>query len=188
MRALRTESLMRLRVLALSIVVASCAGGAAFGARQAPAAPRLVGVWDLVSYEDHRPNGEVLYGWGRNPSGVLTYSPSGRMTVQFMRDPRATFAAGRVWGRDNLQLLPTATAAEIREAYIGYYAYFGTYDVDEAARTVTHHITSSLRSHEVGQDNVRQFELSGNQLLLRVAVVADNGEARNRLIVWRRAE
>ena len=110
------------------------------------------------------------------------------MTVQFMRDPRATFAAGRVWGRDNLQLLPTATAAEIREAYSGYLAYFGTYDVDEAARTVTHHITSSLRSHEVGQDNVRQFELSGNELRLRVAVVADNGEARNRLIVWRRAE
>jgi hypothetical protein len=110
------------------------------------------------------------------------------MAVQFMRDPRATFAAGRVWGRDNQQLLPTATAAEIRAAYTGYYAYFGTYDVDQGARTVTHHITSSLRSHEVGLDNVRSFELSGNQLRLRLTVVSDDGEQRQRLIAWRRAE
>jgi len=161
---------------------------AASGERQAAMAKQLVGVWDLVSYEDHRPNGEVLYGWGRHPSGVLTYSPGGRMSVQFMRDPRATFASGRVWGRDNQQLLPSASAAEIRAAYSGYYAYFGTYDIDERARTVTHHITSSLRSHEVGADNVRSFELSGNQLRLRVAVVSDEGEERRRLIVWRRAE
>ena len=179
---------MRPSALALSVVLASCLGAAASGERQAAAAPRLIGVWDLVSYEDHRPNGEVLYGWGRHPSGVLTYSPGGRMTVQFMRDPRATFAAGRVWGRDNQQLLATATAAEIGAAYAGYYAYFGTYDVDERARTVTHHITSSLRSHEVGADNVRSFELSGSQLLLRVNVVSDDGEERRRLIVWRRAE
>jgi hypothetical protein len=176
------------RALALSLVLASSVGAVPSGERQAAAAQRLVGVWELVSYEDHRPNGEVLYGWGRHPSGVLTYSAGGRMTVQFMRDPRATFAAGRVWGRDNQQLLPTATAAEVRAAYTGYYAYFGTYDVDERARTVTHHIKSSLRSHEVGADNVRSFEISGNELMLRLTVVADSGEERRRLIVWRRAE
>jgi len=179
---------MRSRLLALSTIVACCLGAVASGERQATAAQRLIGVWDLVSYEDLRPNGEVLYGWGRHPSGVLTYSPGGRMTVQFMRDPRATFAAGRAWGRDNQQLLPAATAAEIRAAYISYYAYFGTYEVDERARTVTHHITSSLRSHEVGLDNVRSFELSGNQLLLRLTVTSDDGEERRRLIAWRRAE
>jgi Lipocalin-like domain len=187
-RELQGNSLMRPRVWALIIILTSCAGAAAFGGHQGTAAERLAGVWDLVSYEDHRPNGEVLYGWGQHPSGVLTYSPNGRMTVQFMREPRATFAAGRVWGRDNQQLLSNATTAEIRAAYVGYYAYFGTYDVDERARTVTHHITSSLRSHEVGADNVRSFELSGNQLRLRLTVVSDDGEERRRLIVWRRAE
>ncbi len=110
------------------------------------------------------------------------------MTVQFMRDPRATFVAGRVWGRDNRELLPAASAAEIRDAYTGYYAYFGTYDVDERAQVVTHHIKASLRSHEVGADNVRPFELKGDRLVLRVPVITDTGEARTRLIVWRRAE
>ena len=183
---------MRLRrAVALAVVLVGGLGTSTFGERQAVpnvAAQRLIGVWDLVSYEDHRPNGEVLYRWGARPSGVLTYSRSGRMTVQFMRDPRTTFAAGRVWSPDNQTLLPTASSTEIRDAYAGYYAYFGTYEVDERAQTVTHHIKASLRSHEVGADNVRQFKLSGDQLVLQLSVIADDGEKRTRNIVWRRAE
>ena len=179
------------RVVALVVVIVGGLGTTTLGGRQAapkPAAQQLIGVWDLVSYEDHRPNGEVLHRWGRHPSGVLTYSRAGRMTVQFMRDPRATFAGGRVWSPDNQTLLPSASAQEIRDAYTGYYAYYGTYDVDERAQTVTHHIKASLRSHEVGADNVRAFKLSGDQLVLRLEVTADDGEKRTRLIVWRRAE
>jgi len=164
------------RTLFLGVILANCLSTVTFGEPQpAPkvTANQLVGAWDLVSYEDHRPNGEVLQGWGQHPSGVLTYSLSGRMAVQFMRDPRPTFVGGRVWGRDNQNLLPAASAAEIRDAYAGYYAYFGTYDVDERARAVTHHIKSSLRSHEVGTDNVRPFELTGDRLVLQFSVTAD---------------
>lgn len=177
--------------LTLSIALVCCLAAPASGGRQVTSkatARELLGVWDLVSYEDHRPSGQVLSWWGAHPSGVLTYSPSGRMTVQFMRDPRPTFAAGRVWGPDNQVLSPAASAAEIREAYTGYYAYFGTYEVDERAQAVTHHITSSLRSHEVGTDYVRPFELSGDRLTLRYPVTADDGEKRTRIVVWRRAE
>jgi hypothetical protein len=110
------------------------------------------------------------------------------MTVQFMRDPRPTFAAGRVWGPDNQRLLSAASAAEVQEAFTGYYAYFGTYEVDERAQAVTHHVKASLRSHEVGVDYVRPFELSGDQLKLRYPVTADDGEIRTRIIVWHRAE
>ncbi len=170
------------RAVALVVVLVSGLGATTFGERQAApkVAAQLLGVWDLLSYEDHCPNGEVLHWWGQRPSGVLTYSRSGRMAVQFMRDPRPTFAAGRVWGPDNQKLLPTASATEIRDAFAGYYAYFGTYEVDERAQTVTHHITASLRSHEVGTDNVRPFKLSGDQLVLRFPVTADDGERRTR--------
>ena len=178
------------RAVALVVALVSGLGTTTLGERQAApkVAAQLIGVWDLVSYEDHRPNGEVLHRWGQRPSGVLTYSRGGRMSVQFMRDPRSTFAAGRVWSPDNQTLLPTATASEIRDAYAGYYAYFGTYSVDERAQTVTHHIRASLRSHEVGVDNVRAFKLSGDQLVLQLSVTADDGEKRTRIIVWRRAE
>ena len=38
----------------------------------------LMGVWELVSLRDHRPNGDVLDWMGKNPSGTLIYSPDGR--------------------------------------------------------------------------------------------------------------
>jgi hypothetical protein len=90
-----------------------------------------------------------------------------------------------MWSLDNQVLLPTATASEIRDAFAGY---FGTYEVDERTQVVTHHVKASLRSHEVGIDYVRPFTLSGDQLVLRYPVTADDGETRTRIVVWRRAE
>lgn len=147
----------------------------------------LMGVWALVSLQDHRPNGEVLDWMGKKPSGMLVYSPDGRMTLQIMRDPRPTVAVP-IWSSDGHDLLPGAAANEIRDAYRGYYAYFGTWDVDERAHTVTHHVRASLRSNEVDSDYVRPFELSGEQLLLRYPVSAPDGEKRTRVLIWRRAE
>src|SRR5687767_4149008 len=147
----------------------------------------LSGVWELVSLQDHRPNGDVLDWMGRNPSGMLIYSPDGRMTLQIMRDPRPTTAAP-IWSSDGHDLLPSSPASEIREAYRGYYAYFGTWDVDPRAHTVTHHVRASLRSSEVDSHYVRPFELSGEQLQLRYPVSAPDGERRTRILAWRRAE
>ena len=94
----------------------------------------LLGMWELVSLQDHRPNGDVLNWMGKNPTGLLIYSPNGRMNIQIMRDPRP-MTAGPVWSSDGHRLLPNAPANDIRDAYSGYYAYFGTWDVDERART-----------------------------------------------------
>jgi hypothetical protein len=69
-----------------------------------------------------------------------------------------------------------------------YYAYFGTWEIDERARTVTHHIRASLRAVEVGADYVRPYEVSGEQLLLRSQAKTASGEEQTRVITWRRAE
>lgn len=147
----------------------------------------LRGVWTLVSLQDQRPNGDALDWMGKKPSGILIYSPDGRMTLQIMRDPRPTGGVP-IWSSDGHDLLPSASDNEIRDAYRGYYAYFGTWDVDERAHTVTHHVRASLRSSEVDSDYVRPFELSGEQLLLRYPVSAPDGEKRTRVLIWRRAE
>src|SRR5262245_49062163 len=60
-----------------------------------------------------------------------------------------------MWTSDGRDLLAGVTPSEIRDAHTGYYAYFGTYTVDESARTVTHHIQASVRPEEVGRDYVR---------------------------------
>ena len=84
-------------------------------------------------------------------------------------------------------MLPSASANEIRDAYRGYYAYFGTWEIDERARTVTHHIRGSMRAVEIGADYVRPYEFSGEHLLLRSAVSPTSGEKQIRVITWRRA-
>jgi hypothetical protein len=159
----------------------------AFATGQAPQPSErqhLIGAWELVSLQDHRQNGEVLDWMGKKPTGTLIYSSDGHMAVQIMRDPRPS-AAGSMWSTDGRDLLPGASANDIRDAYRGYYAYFGTWEVDERAHTVTHHIRGSLRSVEVGLNYVRPYEFSGDQLLFRSPVTGADGETR--VITWRRA-
>ena len=181
---------MRLRWIAVvSVAVASVywTSGMAARSRREPSERRnLIGVWELVSLQDHRSNGDVLDWMGKNPSGTLIYSPDGHMSVQIMRDPHPVVAAS-MWSSDGRDLLPSASANEIRDAYSGYYAYFGTWEIDERARTVTHHIRGSMRAVEVGADYVRPYEFSGEYLLLRSTVSPASGEKQIRVITWRRA-
>lgn len=108
------------------------------------------------------------------------------MSVQIMRDPHPVVAVS-MWSSDGRDLLPSASAGEIRNAYGGYYAYFGRWEIDEGTRTVTHRIRGSMRAVEVGADYVRPYELSGDHLLLRSTVTSASGEKQIRVITWRRA-
>ena len=117
---------------------------------------------------------------------VAIYSPDGRMAIQIMRDPPAV--AGSMWSSEGRVLLPRASPSDVRDAYSGYYAYFGTWEVDERAHTVTHHVRASLRSGEVGARYVRPYELAGEQLRLRYPVNASDSDPWTRLLVWRRGE
>ena len=182
-----------MRVLSTFVVSAAIASVLWTGAIAAGQPPQLsdwrtmAGVWELESLQDHRPNGDVLDWMGKQPTGTLIYSPEGRMSLQIMRDPPSR-VVGPMWSSDGRDLVADASANEIRDAYRGFYAYFGTWELDEAAHTVTHRIQGSVRSMEVGVGYVRPYELSGEQLLLRSTVVAADGETQTRVVTWRRAE
>ena len=120
----------------------------------------VVGSWKLVSIERVRESGEVERpdDWlGKNPTGVVIYDPAGQMSVQFMRDPRPSFKSG-AWF--------TATLEEMKDAFEGYYAYFGTYEINETEGFILHRVQGSLRPEEVGISYKRAFKLSGNRLML----------------------
>jgi hypothetical protein len=178
-----------LRNCVVSVAVATLACPSGLAAQQ-PARPSerqtLMGVWELVSLQDHRPNGDVLDWMGKKPSGTLIYSPDGHMSVQIMRDPHPVVAVS-MWSSDGRDLLPSASVSEIRNAYAGYYAYFGRWEIDEGTRTVTHRIRGSMRAVEVGADYVRPYEFAGEHLLLRSTVTSASGEEQIRVITWRRA-
>jgi hypothetical protein len=79
------------------------------------------------------------------------------MSVQIMRDPRPTFKSGN---------LGSASLEEKKDAFDGYAAYFGTYEVNEKEGFVLHHIQGSIRPDEVGITYKRMFKISGNRLML----------------------
>ena len=74
-------------------------------------------------------------------------------------------------GHMSVQLMYPPSAAGVSNDYVlnGYEASFGSYDVNEAAHTVTHHVQGSVTRGLVGKDLPRVYQLSGNRLIIRSA-------------------
>jgi len=109
----------------------------------------LVGTWRLVAIEMRIENGDWAPApMAGRPIGLLVYDGRGNMTIQITTDPPSS--------KDN--------RAPFRFQN-GYLAYFGTYEVDEAAGTVTHHRLA--QNYSVGRgDDVRGYTLDGDTLTL----------------------
>jgi hypothetical protein len=138
----------------------------------------LWGTWQIVSVETVRANGEALTEWmGARPSGWIMYNAAGQMSVQLMRDPRPQFTV------PDLRNTPQPEKAA---AFDGYYAYFGTYDVDVEAGTITHHVLGSLRPNEVGRKYTRRGTLEEDRLTLTTRPFDQEGEKRFNRLVWKR--
>jgi hypothetical protein len=136
----------------------------------------LVGSWRLISYEEHRDDGSVIPVWV-NPRGRLMYDAAGRMSGQIMKADRPSFASSD---------LLDGTAEEVREAFEGYFAYYGSYTVDSNEGVVTHHVEGSLYPNYNGSDQRRFFRLSGNQLRLRTPPIVSGGRTSEFELVWER--
>jgi hypothetical protein len=120
---------------------------------------RLIGAWRLVSDE------VIVNGKSTklDQTGILTYTSDGHMSVQIMdRDPSATRDAGPVQYSAN-----------------GYEGYFGRFEINEAAHSVTHHVEGALVRSLVGKDLTRIYIFSGKQLILKSSRADENWR-----IVW----
>ena len=142
------------------------------------ATARLIGTWQLVSYESS--DTESRRFRGPNPIGLIYYDRSGHMAVQIAPDrARRRFTgpqAGVFTG-------PQPTPDEALDAISGYAAYFGTYTVDERAQTVTHKRIGNINPGGVG-DFVRRYEfLPGDRLAL---VPQERTDLRAVRLTWER--
>jgi hypothetical protein len=170
---------MRMNVASIVAFAMVCSGAASQAAP--PTASDLAGAWRLVSVETVRPNGEIIYPfYGKHPQGLIIYDPTGWMSVQIVSDPKPAVPTGN--SRDSFKNAP---AAEKAIAADGYYAYFGTYTVDAAASTVTHHLKDSLYPGERGEDFLRHYSIVNGRLIL-VAKLHEMGEEHQRLLTWQR--
>lgn len=171
---------MHWTVIALAVLVASSAGGQTKA--QDSVREQFIGAWHLVSVETVRPNGEVIYPfYGKHPEGLIVYDRSGWMSVQIVSDPHPAVPKA-----DSREDFVAAPAKEKVEAIDGYYAYWGTWEMDAVNATITDHIKQSLFPGERGEDGARHFVLSGDRLLL-TAKAHEMGEDHERKLIWERA-
>jgi len=120
---------------------------------------KILGTWKIISWESLRPNGQALNVWmGLHPTGLIIYQPNGHMAVQIMADPRPTFATNPATSPPLYE--------EFRNAYFGYYAYWGTYTINEAGSGVVHHVQGSERPGEVGVNFQRSVSIVGAKLVI----------------------
>ena len=124
--------------------------------------PGLAGTWKLVSFHSQDSKGKISYPFGKNARGRLIYEPDGRMAVQLMNPDRPAFTSGD----------PLVTSeAEVRAAFGGYTAYYGTYSVNPDDRTIVHHIEAALLPNWVGADQLRHFQFDGKYLTLKGTLI-----------------
>ena len=141
-------------------------------------ASRFTGAWRLVSCETHDSNGQVEFPFGERPGGQLLYDGAGNMSAQLGRTNRARFAA-----KDSA----LGTDAEVRAAFDGYIAYFGTYAVDESTRAVTHHVVGASFPNWVGVKLVRQYTFDeGGRLRLATPPIEVGGRSLEYVLLWER--
>jgi hypothetical protein len=74
-----------------------------------------------------------------------------------MKPGRTVFASADPWN---------GTSAEIEEAFKGYLAYCGRYELNESGGTVNHIIECCLLPHWVGLTLVRYYQFTDNRLTL----------------------
>src|SRR4051794_4603734 len=136
--------LKALRYGMVATVVALCAAwqgnSAQKGNHTASDKERLIGAWHLTRIEAPGPVGSGAPAL--QPKGMLIYTRDGHMSVQLMY-PQSARALSNEYVQN------------------GYEASFGSYGLNEATHTVTHHVQGSItRDLLVGKDLLRVYQFT----------------------------
>lgn len=112
----------------------------------AAAMEKFVGAWRLAWMEEPGPDGKITRITDRK--GTLMYTRDGRTSVQIQ--------------------FP-ASQSSVSNDYVlsGYEASFGTYEVNEAAQTITRHVEGSITRGLVGKRLTRAYRFSDGRLTMR---------------------
>jgi hypothetical protein len=136
---------------------------------------QLVGTWMVVSNYTDREDGSKFDTFGPNPMGIVMFDGDGRLSLQEMRSDLPKFASNS---------RQEGTAEENQAIVQGSICYFGTYTLDEAAKTLTFHIEGCSFPNWTGTDQKRSFTLRGDEL----AWSGVGSSGRPIRSVWKRAK
>ncbi|MBV9558752.1 MAG: lipocalin-like domain-containing protein [Pseudolabrys sp.] len=163
----------------MTFAAAFTASLVALAAAIAPAAAQtslkqsVVGTWKLVSVFVDGPNKVEPYG--PNPHGIMFMDAAGNFSVSIVRAGIAKFESKN---------RTTGTDAENKAAVQGSLAYFGTYTIDEADKSVTVKIESSNYPNFEGESQKRILALTGDELLVTNPAPSGGGGVAKQ--IWKR--
>ncbi len=140
-------------------------------------ATAILGIWKLRSRIDIDLSGQrhIDPALGADPLGIVCFAPRD-FAAQFMKrdrsgqqEPPASYR-----GRNNSQ------------AVDGYDAYFGTYEVDEAAGTISTYLEASIAVANIGSVFVRHVRVRENELTIQLSTTAPDGTDITRTLTFSR--
>ena len=138
---------------------------------------QLLGTWLLISVDTVRDDGSKVQLFGANPRGILIYTAEGHFAFVTTRSDLAKFASN-----NRSQGTPEENKAVVQ----GSLAYFGTYTISEADKTIAAHVEGNTFPNFVDTDQKRVItSLTADELKF----VNPAGSAGGKLeLVWRRAK
>jgi hypothetical protein len=131
---------------------------------------KFIGTWKLLECIEIKNGGDFFYPWGKDAIGYIIYTVEGVIAVQIMRQNRQLFN-----GKDITEATPDEGQALTKD----YNAYFGHFEIDEAKKTVIHHIEGHLYPNLIGKNNIRSYHFYDNKL----ALTTEGGNVLRKL-VW----
>ena len=130
---------------------------------------QLVGSWTPVAWEQVKKDGTKLERFGSNMKGFNVFDANGRFYLMFARADLPKLASNNVL---------TPTPEEAKAIATGMIAYYGTYTVDEGAKTITLRIEASSLPNQLGLEQKRTItSISPTELKYRnTTIVGGDGQ------------
>ncbi len=167
---MKSRSLVSLAVVVVTagISCAPASGGETAQGSADSSAPSVVGSWRLDSWTIAADTPRCTDEEGDH-SGQIAYTADGHMSAQLGCSELSL---------DGIEALESSEAVALMRRR--HFSYYGTYEVDEAAQTVTHHVLGSTAPTWVGTHRVRNFVFEGKD---RIVLTPVESESR---LVWLR--
>jgi hypothetical protein len=131
---------------------------------QAQTAQDLVGAWRVVSIASPTP-GRDAAALGENPNGTIMFGSDGRFALIFVRSDLPKLASNS---------RASGTPEENRAIVQGSIAFYGTYAVEDAGRTLVMRIENGTFPNWAGAEQRRPMTLNGNEFTYTTSGSGDN--------------
>jgi hypothetical protein len=150
--------------------------GSAF-AQEKSLKDQIVGTWTLVSWEQTKPDGGKIYRFGTDAKGVNTFGADGHFTLIMVRADLPKISSGNAM---------KVTAEEGQAIAVGAIAYFGTYTVDEATKTLNLKLEGTTLPNQLGTPQTRMVtSINANEMHYMNNTAVGGGKID---VGWKRAQ